>query len=144
MTDLATLLQLGLEEMVEAIDRALNSAGYGEIKPSHGVVFENIRPGGSRLSEMAARAEMSKQLMQYLVNPLVEAGYLERRPDPADGRSKLLVLTSKGKGAVRIAEEAIAATEREWATRHDPEEVAAVRSVLERVAQARDTTETAG
>lgn len=137
VTNLATLLQLGLEEMVEAIDRALNSAGYGEIKPSHGVVFENIRPGGSRLSEMAARAGMSKQLMQYLVNPLVEAGYLERQPDPSDKRGKLLLLTSKGKRAVRIAEEAIASTEREWASRHDPEQMAAVRNVLERIAQAR-------
>jgi len=144
VTNLATLLQFGLEAMVEAIDRALNSAGYGEIKPSHGVVFENIRPGGSRLSEMAGRAGMSKQLMQYLVNPLVDAGYLERRPDPSDGRGKLLLLTSKGKRAVRIAEEAIAATEREWATRFDPDQVAAVRSVLERAGQARKTTEIAG
>jgi DNA-binding MarR family transcriptional regulator len=41
-------------------------------------------------------------------------GYLELRPDPTDGRARLVHLTSRGKAAVRVAISEIAAIEARW------------------------------
>lgn len=133
MENLATLLQRALDQIVTDIDVALAEGGYAGIKPSHGVVFDNLDPEGTRLSVLAGRAGMSKQLMSYLVDPLVTAGYLERRPDPTDGRGRLITLTAQGRQAVRRAAKAIDDAEARWGAEHGSRRVATLRRVLEEV-----------
>lgn len=70
-------------------------AGFPQ-KPSHSAVFAQIRPEGSRLTELARGANMTPQAMGELVDELEELGYVKRRPDPTDRRAKLIVLTSRG------------------------------------------------
>lgn len=55
---------------------------------------------GTRLTDLASRAGMTKQSAAALVDEMVEAGYLMKRPDPADGRAKLVSYTPKGTRAV--------------------------------------------
>src|SRR3990170_2504563 len=74
-------------------------AGYPQ-KPKHSAVFAQISPDGSRLTELARRANMTPQAMGELVDELVDMGYVVRRPDPQDGRAKLILLTKRGKDAV--------------------------------------------
>ena len=74
-------------------------AGYPQ-KPKHSAVFAQISPEGSRLTELARKANMTSQAMGELVDELVDMGYVVRRPDPADGRAKLIVLTDRGRDAV--------------------------------------------
>lgn len=74
-------------------------AGYPQ-KPKHSAVFAQISPEGSRLTELARRANMTPQSMGELVDELVDMGYVVRRPDPGDGRAKLIVLTKRGRDAV--------------------------------------------
>ncbi|MFC6288185.1 MarR family winged helix-turn-helix transcriptional regulator [Nocardioides sp. GCM10027113] len=74
-------------------------AGYPQ-KPKHSAVFAQISPAGSRLTELARKANMTPQAMGELVDELVDMGYVVRRPDPADGRAKLIVLTKRGRDAV--------------------------------------------
>ena len=74
-------------------------AGFPQ-KPKHSAVFAQISPDGSRLTELARKANMSPQAMGELVDELVEMGYVVRRPDPQDGRAKLIVLTRRGRAAV--------------------------------------------
>ncbi len=74
-------------------------AGFPQ-KPSHSAVFAQIKPEGSRLTELARGANMSPQAMGELVDELVEMEYVVRRPDPTDGRAKLIVLTEKGQACV--------------------------------------------
>jgi DNA-binding MarR family transcriptional regulator len=70
-------------------------AGYPQ-KPSHSAVFGQIRPEGSRLTELARGANISPQAMGELVDQLEELGYVERKPDPTDRRAKLIMLTPRG------------------------------------------------
>lgn len=70
-------------------------AGYPQ-KPSHSAVFAQIQPEGSRLTDLARGANMSPQAMGELVDELEGLGYVERKPDPTDGRAKLIVLTTRG------------------------------------------------
>ena len=74
-------------------------AGYPQ-KPKHSAVFAQISPNGSRLTELARKAHMTPQAMGELVDELVDMGYVVRRPDPDDGRAKLIVLTKRGRDAV--------------------------------------------
>ena len=74
-------------------------AGFPQ-KPSHSAVFAQIRPEGSRLTDLARGANMTPQAMGELVDELEELGYLERQPDPTDRRAKLSVLTDRGHACV--------------------------------------------
>jgi DNA-binding MarR family transcriptional regulator len=74
-------------------------AGYPQ-RPAHSAVFAQIKPEGSRLSDLARGANMSPQAMFELVDDLEDLGYVERRPDPRDRRAKLIVLTPRGHDCV--------------------------------------------
>ncbi len=74
-------------------------AGFPQ-KPSHSAVFAQIEPEGSRLTTLAAGANMTPQAMGQLVDEVEELGYVERRPDPTDRRAKLIVLTPRGRECV--------------------------------------------
>ncbi len=74
-------------------------AGFPQ-KPAHSAVFAQISPDGSRLTDLARRANMSPQAMGELVDEVEELGYVVRRPDPTDRRAKLIVLTKKGHACI--------------------------------------------
>src|ERR1700710_2569709 len=74
-------------------------AGFPQ-KPSHSAVFAQIRPEGSRLTDLARGAGMTPQAMGELGDEVVELGHRGRRRGPSDGRSKLIVLTQKGRACV--------------------------------------------
>ena len=74
-------------------------AGFPQ-KPAHSAVFSQIDPDGSRLTDLARRANMSPQAMGELVDELEDLGYVVRRPDPTDRRAKLIVLTKKGRACI--------------------------------------------
>lgn len=74
-------------------------AGYPQ-KPSHSAVFAQIKPEGSRLTDLARGANMTPQAMGELVDELQGMGYVVRRPDPTDRRAKLIVLTKKGQACL--------------------------------------------
>jgi len=85
-------------------------AGYPQ-RPKHSAVFAQISPDGSRLTVLARKANMTPQAMGELVDELVDMGYLVRRPDPDDGRAKLIVLTQRGRDAVAAGLETITGIE---------------------------------
>lgn len=77
----------------------LARAGFPEIRRAHTPVVVNLPSGGIRLTDLAQAAEISKQAMAELVEDLEAHGYLERIPDPTDGRAKLLVMTDRARAA---------------------------------------------
>ncbi len=83
------------------------------IKPNHSAVFAQIRPDGSRLTELAAGANMTPQSMGGIVDELESMGYVERRPDPRDRRAKLITLTELGRAAVDAGEATITGIEQD-------------------------------
>jgi DNA-binding MarR family transcriptional regulator len=90
-------------------------AGYGDVREPHFQIFGNIRAGGIRLTELAERAQLSLAATSELVNDLAELGYLTRRPDPADGRAKLIELTDRGRDLMADAGDRVLDIERRWA-----------------------------
>lgn len=100
MTD-STLVGFSLFRLAEYftnyfIDKLIER-GVTDIRASHITVFRELEEGGSRVTDMAARAGITKQSMSALVEHLENYGYVERIPDPKDGRARLIRLTKKGK-----------------------------------------------
>jgi DNA-binding MarR family transcriptional regulator len=96
-------------------------------------VFGNIDPGGSRLTELADRAGMTKQSVGEATSDLEARGYVERVPDPNDGRAKIIRLTARGREAQAVGRGLIDDIERDWAERFGAERVAALREALEAI-----------
>jgi len=109
-----TLMRQSAQIMVDDLVARLHAAGYTDITASHQAVFENIDRDGIRLTTLAQRSRMTHQAMGELVHALERAGYLERRPDPADGRAKIIRLTPTGQALVRQALHDIREIEAAW------------------------------
>jgi len=114
--------------------RRLRNAGYADVRPAHAAVFRHIAPEGSRLTDLAERAQMTKQAAGELVSDLEDRGYLERLPDPGDGRVKVIRLTARGRGSRAAAFRAFREIEAAWAERVGKRRVAELRATLARIA----------
>jgi DNA-binding MarR family transcriptional regulator len=91
----------------------VRAAGY-EVTTAQGRIFARIGPSGTRLSDLAAQAQVTKATAGFLVDQLEGSGLVTRVPDPDDGRARLVTITDKGQDAVRLAAEEVAAVEAEW------------------------------
>lgn len=85
-------------------------AGFPQ-KPKHSAVFAQIDPQGSRLTDLAKRANITPQAMGELIDELEELGYVTREPDANDRRAKLIVLTDRGHAAVEAGKATIVGLE---------------------------------
>lgn len=128
--NLAILLREPFLAFIAELFRRLQEAGYGDLRISHLVVFQHIHPAGSRLTELALKAQITKPSMAYLVEYLEASGYVERLPDPSDGRARLVNLTERGWKQIDDALEIIAEMEAELAAAMRPAQLAALRRLL--------------
>jgi DNA-binding MarR family transcriptional regulator len=94
-------------------------------------VLEFLDEGGTQVSELARRAQITKQSMAELVAHLERHGYVERVPDPGDRRAKLVRATARGRQVYAIARRFAAETEREWTARLGEEKMRRLRRLLE-------------
>src|SRR3954463_16471854 len=104
--------------------------GVADLDFAHLAVFQYPGPQGARPSDLAARLEISKQALNYLLGELERLDYLQRRPDPDDARSKRVGLTRRGDSAGHIIREAVAEVEKAWAEQLGPERFAEFRALL--------------
>lgn len=112
----------------------LHEAGYGDIRPAHGCVFGFIeRTGGARLTALADRSGLTKQAVGEAVADLERLGYVERVPDPEDGRAKIIRLSSRGREAAAAAEEIFADIDRRFGAEIGDERYADFRDTLRRL-----------
>ncbi len=97
------------------IVEGVNAAGFQQ-RPAHSAVMAHIDvDGGTRLTTIAARANITPQAVGELVDDLERLGYVVRRPDPNDRRAKRIVLTERGLASVAAALEVIVGLEAELA-----------------------------
>ena len=105
--------------------------GHPDVRPPHGNVFQFLDDAGTRVSVLAERAQITKQSMAELVAHLERHGYVERVPDPADRRAKLVRATARGEKVYSIAREFVAELEREWTKRLGATKMRQLRVLLE-------------
>ncbi len=88
--------------------------GYADMRQPHLHIFGNVGIDGVRLTDLAARAQLSLATTSELVSELQRLGYLERRPDPRDGRAKLIFPTQRGRQVLDDAGDRVAGIEQYW------------------------------
>ena len=112
---IGALLRMPWEEVQGHMLERLHERGFADFDAAYLIVFQYPGPQGAKPSELAARLRMSKQALHYLLGRLERLGYLERRPDPDDLRSKRIVLTPRGTSAISVIREAVGEMETTWA-----------------------------
>src|SRR5712691_5856507 len=133
------LLRLVHQHYAQDIHAALSEAGFGDIRPAHANVFPFVPPAGITVSELAELARVRKQTMAQAVDQLERTGYVERRPNPHDRRSRLVFLTGRGASVPPVTHAAAARVEKHWAQLTSPAEFEALRASLVRLlAELRD------
>ena len=113
---LGALLRVPYTLIAETLEQGLAAAGYAEVRRSHFPVLQYLseQPEGARTTDLAAWAHITKPSMVYLVNSLEEHGYVERIPDPVDGRAHSVRLTPRGLEVVRTNRRLVRQIEAEW------------------------------
>jgi DNA-binding MarR family transcriptional regulator len=127
------LLRLLYQEYAKDIDTALKEAGFGDLRPAHANVFPFVPPEGISVSGIADLARVRKQTMAEAVDQLERMGYVERRPNPADGRSRLVFLTERGASVKPVTHATAALVEKHWAKLTSTDELESVRASLLRL-----------
>ncbi len=127
---LGALLRKPYEALQIKVYAGLAARGFGDIRPAHSSVFRYIKPYGSRVSDLAELAEMTKQSMAYLAGNLADLGYVTIAPDPSDARAKLVTLTARGQQVWEALVDLSFDMEAQYAACIGPEKMAQLRVIL--------------
>jgi DNA-binding MarR family transcriptional regulator len=113
--DFKSLLRDCLRWIQWQVHRRLVEAGYADLRPADANVLQYLDwDEGSRIQDLAARAQMTWQSMAELVAHLEQGGYVARRPDPRDRRARIVYLTERGRALTPIAISALRDAEAKW------------------------------
>lgn len=84
-----------------------NLAARAQVGAAHIHITRHLPREGARLTELAARAGMSKQAMAALVTQCESWGMVERNTDPVDARARRIVFTAAGRSWLGAFEDAV-------------------------------------
>jgi len=128
--DLGVLASQLVFSLQEELFARLAAEGYDDLNPRHWVVLAYLDEDGVRPTDLAHVSGRHKQIIGRLVDELEELGYVERRPDPADRRAKLVVPTQRGLDQLRRGDEIVADIEARHARATGARNYAEFRDVL--------------
>ena len=127
---IGALLRMPWDAVQQHMLDRLHESGFADFDAAYLSVFQYPGPQGARPSELASRLRISKQALNYLLGELERLGYLERRPDADDLRSKRIALTRRGVAAVGVIREAVAEVEATWAEELGQQRFGQLRNLL--------------
>lgn len=128
------LLEFAYNAIIEEFRNELEQSEFSDIRLVHGCVFRYMKERGLRLTEIAERGNMTKQSAGEVVDDLVALGYVERIPDPDDGRAKIVRLTERGEAAQAFGFRLFGEIEQRWGERYGAERITDLRATLEEIA----------
>ena len=132
------LLLIPYRAMESRVFRALAEAGFDDFTPAQARVMQRIGPDGTRLTELAEAAQVTKQTAGFLVDQLERAGYVRRTPDPSDARARLVRIAERGAAAQPVAAAVVAEVEAEWRAHLGDRRWAQLREALVRLREITD------
>lgn len=136
--NLGVLLFIPYRALENEVLHALADAGFDDVTLAQARVFQRIGPDGSRLTDLAAAAQVSKQTVGFLVDQLERRGYVERRPDPIDGRARLVCVAARGAEAVQAGATVGAEVEARWAAHLGRARMGQLRAALTKLREITD------
>ncbi|MFE5091871.1 MarR family winged helix-turn-helix transcriptional regulator [Streptomyces sp. NPDC056638] len=142
--DLGVLAARVLFSVQRELFTTLAEQGFDDIAPRAGAVLAYLRADGIRASELARASGQHKQVIGTLVDDLERLGYVERQPDPADRRAKLICPTERGLLQMEAASSIMRAIEERHAKALGKQEYTAFKATLRRVSELQRETERGG
>jgi len=91
-----------------------NLAARAQVSAAHIHITRHLALEGSRLTDLAERAGMSKQAMGDLVDQCEAWGLVTREPDPRDARVRVVRFTASGLDWLQAFRDAVAQAEAEF------------------------------
>jgi DNA-binding MarR family transcriptional regulator len=138
-SDIGRLLLEGHRALASELDASLAERGYPDLRPGHAAVFLHIdRRAGTRLTELARRARMTKQGMMLLVDDLESRGYVRRVEDRDDARAKVVKLTASGRKCTSECRRAVQALDARVRRQLGDRRYESMREALEELATIED------
>jgi DNA-binding MarR family transcriptional regulator len=125
-----SLLSIPADILEHEVFEQYFKVGYGDVRLMHSAILRYLPPEGCRVTELARQACITKRAAGYLVDSLVQHGYLERIPDPADGRAQIVRRTAKGWELHRLARHAVQEVQEEWTRVYGEENMQQLLSLL--------------
>ena len=128
--NLGILLFVTYRALEQRAHDAVVAAGITDITPAQARIAARIGPHGTRVSDLAEQARVTKQSAGFLVEQLEAAGYVDRVPDPVDGRARLVRLTSRADRVVAAANAEVERVLAEWAEHVGADRLQQVHEIL--------------
>lgn len=136
-------LSLAFRYYDETVVRRMNEHGFTDIRFVHTSLIRCMDAEGTRLTEIADRAGMHKQAIGQLVKECEQTGFVERRPDPVDGRAQLICFTKRGLKLLKVLGEIHAASEADFVAIIGAGGFGAFKKAVHRVAEVQRRAEAA-
>ena len=124
------LMFIAARAAADRIFRAVQDGGFDDMTFAQSRLMMGIDTEGTRLSVLADRAQIAKQTATALVDKLERAGYVERVPDPSDGRARLVRMTPRAEAVVPVARAEEDRIEAEWRAHLGAERMTQLRRAL--------------
>lgn len=112
--ELTLLFSMAFRTAIDELHTELGQRGFGDVRPSHGFVFQRLAAQGATGIEIAQHMGITKQAASLTIDYLEERGYVKREPHPTDRRGKLVVLTERGWECIRETEAIFTTIEGRW------------------------------
>lgn len=116
--------------LMQEIRSTFAAEDWGGLRQSHFRLLSNVPRDGIRITDLGERLGMTKQASGQFVSALIDTGHLAARPDPHDGRVRVVVRTALGDRTVKAFNARILRLERDWAKVVGPARYADFRQVL--------------
>jgi DNA-binding MarR family transcriptional regulator len=128
--DLALLLLAGFRTFADRGSAALAERGFEDVRPVHDFALRAIIAGADTPSELARRLSVSRQAAAKTIAALEARQYVERGPDPRDGRRLRLQVTDRGREMLRTGEAVFDDLRAQWEQQTGTAQVAALEEAL--------------
>lgn len=136
--NVGVLMFVAHRAMEQRVLAALHEAGFGDATMAQGRVFARIGEHGTRLTDLAEMAQVTKQTAAFLVDRLERAGYVERTPDPTDARARLVRIAERGRAAQAVAAVAEREVEAQWEAHLGTRDMTRLRTLMGRLREVTD------
>jgi DNA-binding MarR family transcriptional regulator len=108
--------------------------GYSDIRMTHFPILRSMSRGLGRMTEIADMAGVTKQTAGVLAAELEVMGYVGRRPDPHDGRAKIVQFTGRGRALMKALPRILDETENQIVGAIGADDLEKLMSILTKLA----------
>lgn len=136
--NIGRLLNNAVRRFEDRVLELMTAAGYEETRISHVNLTRNLDRDGTRITELASRAGMTKQAMSELVEQCEGIGLVRREIDPADKRARIIHFTRLGLQWLDAFSRAVDRAEQEMRAELGPAKHDGVRAALKLYGSAHD------